>query len=48
VRDRARRLRLGHEARALYDARFDLRHTIAALRAPGVPGGINVALEAAL
>jgi len=48
VRDRPRRLRLGDEARALYDARFDLRHTIAALRAPGVPGGMNVALEAAL
>jgi len=32
--DRARRLRLSEEARAVYDARFDIRHTIAALRAP--------------
>ena len=32
--DRAHRSRLSDEARAIYDSRFDLRHTIAALRAP--------------
>ncbi len=31
--DAAARERLGESARALYDERFDLRHTIAALRA---------------
>ena len=44
VRDRPRRLRLGAEARALYDARFDIRHAIAALRAPGVIPASDIAL----
>jgi glycosyltransferase involved in cell wall biosynthesis len=38
VHDRPRRLRLGAESAALYDARFDIRHTIATLRSAGMPG----------
>ena len=47
VHDRVRRVRLGAEARAFYDARFDIRHVIASLRAPEVSGGIDIALGAA-
>jgi glycosyltransferase involved in cell wall biosynthesis len=46
VDDRPRRLRLGAEARALYDARFDIRHAIATLRGAGMRGA-NIALGAA-
>jgi hypothetical protein len=37
------RARLSAEARTIYDGRFDLRHTIAMLRAPAGPAGLRAA-----
>jgi glycosyltransferase involved in cell wall biosynthesis len=44
LRDPVRAARLGAEGSAMYDARFDLRHTIAALhRSQGLPVALGVA-----